>query len=38
VVVVETDSTDVGYIETIELSLSANNIPSSSTITYPTGV
>jgi len=35
VVVVETDSTDVGYIETIELSLSANNIPSSSTITYP---
>lgn len=38
VVVVETDSTDVGNIESINITSSVNNIQSSSTITYPTGV
>ena len=35
VVVVETDTTDVGYIETVQLSVKANNIQSSENITYP---
>ena len=35
VVVVETDPTDVGYIETVQLNVKVNNIQSSDTITYP---
>lgn len=35
VVVVETDPTDIGYIETVELNGSTNDITFTDTITYP---